>query len=88
MEIQLTEFLIDTVEKLLRIVRQQNSTLAQLGAVAAEDQLQEVALALAAVAEDQDVARCLVLCSSVKVNKDVRSVLISSDIQAVGIGLT
>lgn len=42
MEIQLTEFLIDTVEKLLRIVRQQNSTLAQLGAVAAEEQLQEV----------------------------------------------
>ena len=35
MEIQLTEFLIDTVEKLLRIVRQQNNTLAQLGAVAA-----------------------------------------------------
>ena len=41
MEIQLTEFLIDTVEKLLRIVRQQNNTLAQLGAVAAEEQLQE-----------------------------------------------
>lgn len=30
MEIQLTEFLIDTVEKLLRIVKQQNSVLAQL----------------------------------------------------------
>lgn len=42
MEIQLTEFLIDTVEKLLRIVKQQNSALAQLGAVAAEEQLQEV----------------------------------------------
>lgn len=42
MEIQLTEFLIDTVEKLLRIVKQQNSVLAQLGAVAAEEQLQEV----------------------------------------------
>lgn len=27
MEIQLTEFLIDTVEKLLRIVKQQNSAL-------------------------------------------------------------
>lgn len=40
MEIQLTEFLIDTVEKLLRIVKQQNSALAQLGAVAAEEQLQ------------------------------------------------
>lgn len=32
MEIQLTEFLIDTVEKLLRIVKQHNSVLAQLGA--------------------------------------------------------
>lgn len=42
MEIQLTEFLIDTVEKLLRIVKQQNNALAQLGAVAAEEQLQEV----------------------------------------------
>lgn len=42
MEIQLTEFLIDTVENLLRIVKQQNSTLAQLGAVAAEERLQEV----------------------------------------------
>lgn len=45
---ELTEFLIDTVEKLLRIVRQQNSTLAQLGAVAAEEQLQEVEAAYSA----------------------------------------
>lgn len=48
MEIQLTEFLIDTVEKLLRIVKQQNSALAQLGAVAAEEQLQEVEAAYSA----------------------------------------
>lgn len=49
MEIQLTEFLIDTVEKLLRIVKQQNSVLAQLGAVAAEEQLQDVEAAYSAV---------------------------------------
>ena len=49
MEIQLTEFLIDTVEKLLRIVRQQNSTLSQLGAVAAEEQLQDIEAAYSAV---------------------------------------
>ena len=48
MEIQLTEFLIDTVEKLLRIVKQQNSVLAQLGAVAAEEQLQEAEAAYSA----------------------------------------
>lgn len=48
MEIQLTEFLIDTVEKLLRIVKQQNNALAQLGAVAAEEQLQEVEAAYSA----------------------------------------
>lgn len=35
MELQLIEFLIDTVESLLHIVRQQNSQLSQLGAVAA-----------------------------------------------------
>lgn len=49
MEIQLTEFLIDTVEKLLRIVKQQNSVLAQLGAVAAEEQLQDIEAAYSAV---------------------------------------
>lgn len=43
MKLQLIEFLIDTVESLLHIVRQQNSQLSQLGAVAAEEQLQEAA---------------------------------------------
>lgn len=42
MELQLIEFLIDTVESLLHIVRQQNSQLSQLGAVAAEEQLQDI----------------------------------------------
>ena len=42
MELQLIEFLIDTVEALLHIVRQQNSQLSQLGAVAAEEQLQDI----------------------------------------------
>lgn len=52
-----------------------------------QDQLQEVALALAAVAEDQDVARCLVLGAAVEVHEDVRAVLVPSEIQSLGIGL-
>lgn len=48
MTIQLAEFLIDTIEKLLCIVKQQNSQLAQLGAVSAEEQLQEVEAAYSA----------------------------------------
>lgn len=35
--LQLVEFLIDTLESLLQIVEQQNSLLAQLGAVTAEE---------------------------------------------------
>lgn len=49
MELQLIEFLIDTVEALLHIVRQQNSQLSQLGAVAAEEQLQDIEAAYSAV---------------------------------------
>lgn len=49
MELQLIEFLIDTVEALLHIVRQQNSQLSQLGAVAAEEQLQDTEAAYSAV---------------------------------------
>ena len=48
MELQLIEFLIDTVEA-LHIVRQQNSQLSQLGAVAAEEQLQDIEAAYSAV---------------------------------------
>lgn len=40
--LQLVEFLIDTLESLLQIVKQQNSLLAQLGAVTAEEQLQDI----------------------------------------------
>lgn len=49
MELQLIEFLIDTVEALLHIVRQQNSQLSQLGAVVAEEQLQDIEAAYSAV---------------------------------------
>lgn len=49
MELQLIEFLIDTVEALLHIVRQQNSQLSQLGAVTAEEQLQDIEAAYSAV---------------------------------------
>ena len=49
MELQLIEFLIDTVEALLHIVRQQNSQLSQLGAVAAKEQLQDIEAAYSAV---------------------------------------
>lgn len=49
MELQLIEFLIDTVETLLHNVRQQNSQLSQLGAVAAEEQLQDIEAAYSAV---------------------------------------
>ena len=49
MELQLIEFLIDTVEALLHIVRHQNSQLSQLGAVAAEEQLQDIEASYSAV---------------------------------------
>ena len=47
--LQLVEFLIDTLESLLQIVKQQNSLLAQLGAVTAEEQLQDIEAAYSAV---------------------------------------
>lgn len=47
--LQLVEFLIDTLESLLQIVKQQNSLLAQLGAVTAEEQLQDIEAACSAV---------------------------------------
>lgn len=52
-----------------------------------QDQLEQIALALTAVAEDQDVARSLVLRAAVEVHEDVRAVFISPDIQSLGIGL-
>ncbi|MCD7857716.1 MAG: hypothetical protein LUG55_07980 [Clostridiales bacterium] len=41
-DLQLTEFLIDTVETLLCIVREQNAKLAEVDAVIAADRIQEV----------------------------------------------
>ena len=51
MELQLIEFLIDTVESLFHIVRQQNTLLSQLGAVTEEEQLQDLEAAYSAVLE-------------------------------------
>ena len=51
MELQLVEFLIDTLESLLQIVKQQNSLLSQLGAVTEEEQLQALEAAYSAVLE-------------------------------------
>lgn len=45
----MVEFLIDTLESLLQIVKRQNSLLAQLGAVTAEEQLQDIEATCSAV---------------------------------------
>lgn len=76
----ITEFLI------LGLRVQADDRLARLSDVG-QDQLEQIALALAAVAEDQDVARCLVLGAAVEVHEDVRAVLVPSEIQSLGIGL-
>ena len=52
-----------------------------------EDELEEITLALTGVAEDEDVGCGLIFGSAVEVHEDVRAVLISADIQTVGIGL-
>ena len=52
--LQLVEFLIDTLESLLQIVKQQNSLLAQLGAVTAEEQLQDIEAACSSVLYNSD----------------------------------
>ena len=52
-----------------------------------QNQLEQIALALAAVTENQDVARGLVLGAAVKVHEDVRAVLVPSEIQSLRIGL-
>ena len=52
-----------------------------------EDELEKITLALTGVAEDEDVGCGLIFGSAVEVHEDVRAVLISADIQTVGIGL-
>ena len=51
-----------------------------------QNQLEQIALALAAVTEDQDVAGGLVLGAAVKIHEDVRTVLVPPNIQSLGIG--
>ena len=53
----------------------------------ADQQLNEVALALTAVAQDQDVGGGLVALAPVEVHHDVAAKLVLADIEAVGIGL-
>ena len=52
-----------------------------------QQELQQEALALAGVAEDEDAAVGLVLSTAVEVHDDVASVAIPADVEAVGIGL-
>ena len=52
-----------------------------------EDELEEIALTLTGVTEDEDVGCGLIFGSAVEVHEDVRAVLISANIQTVGIGL-
>lgn len=52
-----------------------------------QNQLEQITLSLAAVAEDQDVAGSLVLGTTVEVHEDVRAVLVPSEIQSLRIGL-
>ncbi|MGN0706558.1 MAG: hypothetical protein ACI4JC_00980 [Faecalibacterium sp.] len=53
MNLRLTEFLIDTLETLLHIVKRQNEQLSQLGAVGAEEELRDIEDACSAVLYDQ-----------------------------------
>ena len=76
----ITEFLI------LGLRVQADDRLARLSDVG-QDQLEQIALALTAVAEDQDVACGLILGAAVEVHEDIRAVLVPSDIQSLGIGL-
>ena len=52
-----------------------------------QNQLEQIALTLAAVAEDQDVACGLILGAAVKVHEDIRAVLVPPDIQSLWVGL-
>ena len=53
----------------------------------ADQQLNEIALALTAVAQDKDVGRGLVAVPTVKVHHDVAAVLVFPNVKAVGICL-
>lgn len=52
-----------------------------------QNKLEQIALALAAVAEDQDVAGGLILGAAVEVHEDIRAVLVPPDIQSLWVGL-
>ena len=53
-----------------------------------EQELQKVGLTLSRVTQDEDIAVGLVIASAVEVHKDIGSVSVLADIEAVGIGLT
>ena len=65
---------------------QSNHRLARLQQIA-DQQLNEIALALTAVAQDKDVGRGLIAVPTVKVHHDVAAVLVFSNVKAVGICL-
>ena len=53
-----------------------------------KNELEKIRLTLSGVTEDEDVGVRLVIASSIEVHDDVRSELISTDIESVGIRLT
>ena len=65
---------------------QADHTLAGLPDVG-QEQLEQIALTLTGIAQDQDVGCGLILRAPVKIHEDIGSILISADIQSLGIGL-
>ena len=53
-----------------------------------EQKLQKIGLTLSRVAQDEDIAVGLVIATAIEVHKDIGSVSVLADIEAVGIGLT
>ena len=50
-----------------------------------QEQLEQVALALAGIAQDQDAGRGLVIVPLIKIHEDVGAILVLADIKAVGV---
>ena len=53
-----------------------------------QEQLEQIALALAGVAQDQDVGRGLIVIPFIKIYKDIGPVLVLADVESVRIGLS
>ena len=53
----------------------------------AQQELEQVALALAAVAQDEDVGRSLVIGAALQIHNDVRAIPVPANVEAVGVRL-